>query len=343
MRIRMTGGVSLGIVTALVLTGAFLAGAQEQPLKIGVRLADVSLNKLPFVVAYEEGIYKKNGLEVEQFITPDAAEIIRRSGVTVPEKFILRGKGPALPISIGGSCPTIVNLTTVAGAADPVIIACTDDVIRWHIISRPDIARVEELKGKRLGYSGFGTVTHFVAISFARMMGWNPTYDLSLMSDALIVEALKKGYVDAFVASELHETMGVAAGFKDLVDLGKYNLPNAGSSIVVNREWLKNNEEAARRFVKSAVDALALVKQDKKAAFSAMAKWYDLKDPKLQEYFYQRVSGMPRKPYPPIDGIKKVMEIYDSHEMRKYKPESFTDDRFVRQLDQSGYIDGLYK
>ena len=47
--------------------------------KVQVSMGDVSLNKLPFVIAYEEGIYKKNGLEVEQFITSGAADIrIRR-------------------------------------------------------------------------------------------------------------------------------------------------------------------------------------------------------------------------------------------------------------------------
>ncbi len=52
---------------------------------------------------------------------------------------------------------------------------------------------------------------------------------------------------------------------------------------------------------------------------------------------------MPRKPYPPYEGIKRVMEVYDSHEMRKYTSEHFYDDSFVRELDESGYIDSLYQ
>ena len=52
---------------------------------------------------------------------------------------------------------------------------------------------------------------------------------------------------------------------------------------------------------------------------------------------------MPRKPYPALAGIKKTMEIYDSHEMRRHKPEDFYDDSFVHELDQSGFIDSLYK
>ena len=352
MKRRLNGGLlpmdmititGLILLTALVLGGPLHVEAQEQPLKVGVSLGDVSLNKLVFMVAYDHGIYKKNGLDAEQYITPGAAEIIRNSGVIVPEKLILKGKGQKLPISIGGCSPMMVRLTTTAGADNPMILACTDEMVRWHIISRPEITSPEQLKGKRLEYTSYGAVTHYMLILFAKAMGWDPNKDVSLMSGGLKVEGLKKGYTEAFPAEELHETMAVAAGFRDLVDLSKYNMPNAGSGVLVDRAWLKNNQEAARRFVKSTVDALALIKQDKKVAFSSMSRWLGLNDPNLQEYLFKKVVVLPRKPYPPVEGIKKVMEIYDCHEMRKYKPEDFYDGSYVRQLDQSGYIDSLYK
>jgi len=36
------------------------------------------------------------------------------------------------------------------------------------------------------------------------------------------------------------------------------------------------------------------------------------------------------------------MEIYNTHEMRRYKPEDFYNDSFVRELDKGGFIDSLY-
>ncbi len=174
-------------------------------------------------------------------------------------------------------------------------------------------------------------------------MGWDANSDWSMLSGGLGVEALQNGYVDAFVAPELHATMAVNAGFKVLVDLSEYDLPVAGSAIVVDRAWLKDNRDTARRFVKSAVEAIALLKNDKQATFRTVGKWYQLKHPELLEYFYREAKKIPSKPYPPYEGIKKVMEVYDSHEMRKYTLERFYDDSFVRELDESGYIDSLYK
>lgn len=61
------------------------------------------------------------------------------------------------------------------------------------------------------------------------------------------------------------------------------------------------------------------------------------------EMLYVEIKKLLRKPYPPYEGIKMIMRIYDSHEMRKYTPEYFYDDTYVREFDESGYIDSLYQ
>ena len=63
----------------------------------------------------------------------------------------------------------------------------------------------------------------------------------------------------------------------------------------------------------------------------------------LGETIYDRGDFLPRKPYPCYDGIKKAMEVYDSNEMRRYKPEDFYDDSLMRELDESGFLDSLYE
>ena len=329
--------ISLAIVS--VLAPETVAQAQETQIKL--RLGDVSLNKLPFILAYDAGIYKKNGLDVMPMFTQGSVDTIRRSGIDVEEEFILK-RGDETLICICGTSPSIVGLTTEAGSWDPLFIGSTHLTTRWRIVAGENITRPEQLKGKRIGYSGVGAVSHLEAILFARAMGWDPNFDISLMGDALAVEALQKGYVDAFMADELHETMAVHAGYKVIVDMVDYNLPVPGSGFAVDREWYKNNPEAARRFMKSTVEAIALLKTDKQATFKTLAKWYQITDPELLEYFYEKTELIPRKPYNSVEGLKKVMEVYDSHEMRKYKLEHFYDDSLVKELDDSGYIDSLY-
>src|SRR5207244_13514569 len=118
-------------------TSVVSVSAQEKLLPVSVELGDVSLTKLPFVMAAETGIYRRNGLDVKQYITPNAAELIRRStGLVVPKDFIGTGMGE---INIGGGSPTLVRMTTDARAPQRVILATNDPISRFHIMSRTDI------------------------------------------------------------------------------------------------------------------------------------------------------------------------------------------------------------
>ena len=327
-----------GLLHLVVLSAAH---ADTGGNSVELLLGDVSLNKLPFVLAYEEGIYARNGIDVTPKFSKGSVEIIRRSGVDIADQYIFAGDSNP-PVKIGGAAPTIVRLTTKAGSWDPVILGSTHRTSRWRIVARPEIKGVNDLKGKRIGYSGVGAVTHFVAIVFAERLGWDPQFDWSMLGDGLGVDALTNNYVDAFVGPELHATMAVDAGYQLLADLGDYNLPVAGSSFLFDRAWLAENPDTARRFMKSTVEAIALLKNDKEATFRTLRKWFQMTDPELLEFFYLEAEKLPSKPYPPYEGIEKVMQVYDSHEMRKYTLEHFYDDSFMKELDESGYIDSLY-
>src|ERR1700704_3247608 len=315
--------------------------AQDRLLPITVELGDVSLTKLPFVMAVEAGIYKRNGLEVKQFITPNAAELIHRSaGLVVPKEFVGTGAGD---INIGGGSPTLVRMTSDARAPQRVVLATTDDVSRFHIVSRQDIADPQDLKGKRIGFSGVGALSHYVTILFAQRMGWDYNRDLSLLANGVGADVIKSGRVDAFTADEIATAEALRQGFRDIVDTGAYRFPMPGSGVNAEKAWLASNHEAAARFVKATVEAIALLKNDKPAALAAMAKWYGITELAKQEAVYAQAAQLPGKPYPAVEGIKKMMEIYDYREMRLHRAEDFYDASFVAELDRSGYIDGLYK
>ena len=348
----MTNDLPAGAATrlaALALAACALAWpgagrAQEKPadklIPVTVELGDVSLTKLPFIMAADNGIYERNGLKVSQFITPGAAQAVRGSGVIVPPENI---KSVVGEINIGGGSPTMVRMTSVATAPQRVILATTDDVSRFHVISRADIAKPEDLKGKRIGYGNLGALDHFSMILFLRTMGWNPDRDVSMLSNGNGPQSIVKDLVDAFAGTDIALTEAKRLGLRDLVDLGQYHFVMPGSGVNVLSEWLPKNRETAARFMKATVEAIALMKIDKTAAFASMTKWYGISDPERLEAVYAEASQLPSKPYPSIEGIKVMQSVYTWREMTSRKPEDFTDPSFVAALDQSGYIDSLYK
>jgi NitT/TauT family transport system substrate-binding protein len=332
----------IALVAALCLL-AFTHGSRAEELRaVDVSLGDVSLNKVAYLVAADNGIYERNGLKVHQFILPSAANRIRRSGVVVPPGFVQSGEDDVAPISVGGGSPLIVGMTSDARVLDRVILATTDGTARFHIIASKDLASVDDLKGKRLGYSSFGSVSHLMALAFLKKKGWSPETDIALIGEGMAYDALKRGRVDAFIGSEIYYAMAARQDAKDMVDLGEYSIPIAGSGINVERAWLAANRDTAARFVKSTIDAYALMRANKQVTFDAITKWYNIKDTAQMERMYRQVTDSPEKPYPAVDGIKQVLSLFSYYELRKHKAEDFYDASFVQELDKSGYIDRAY-
>jgi len=348
----MTNAIAVGptkqfcllVLAACALSWPGAAGAQENAagtlIPVTVELGDVSLTKLPFIMAADNGIYERNGLKVSQFITPAAAQAVRGSGVIVPPENI---KSVVGEINIGGGSPTMVRMTSVATAPHRVILATTDDVSRFHVISRADVTKPEDLKGKRIGYGNPGALDHLSMILFLRTMGWDPNRDVSMLSNGNGPQSIVKNLVDAFAGTDIALTEAKKLGLRDLVDLGQYHFAMPGSGVNALAEWLPKNRDTAARFMKATVEAIALMKTDKTAAFASMTKWYGISDPEKLEAVYAEASQLPSKPYPSIEGIKVMQSVYTWREMTSRKPADFTDPSFVAELDHSGYIDSLYK
>src|ERR1700722_4181308 len=332
------------VLAACALSWPGAAGAQENAagtlIPVTVELGDVSLTKLPFIMAADNGIYVRNGLKVSQFITPSAAQAVRGSGVIVPPENV---KSIVGEINIGGGSPTMVRMTSVATAPHRVILATTDDVSRFHVISRADITRPEDLKGKRIGYGNLGALDHLSMILYLRKMGWDPNRDVSMLSNGNGPQSIVKNLVDAFAGTDIALTEAKKLGLRDLVDLGQYHYAMPGSGVNALADWLPKNRDTAARFMKATVEAIALMKTDKTAAFASMTKWYGISDPEKLEAVYAEASQLPSKPYPSIEGIKVMQSVYTWREMTSRKPVDFTDPSFVAELDHSGYIDSLYK
>jgi len=342
MRIARHGQVALPLLwVALVAGGAAVPARTQDVLPLRLSIVTPWHSKLIVWVAENEGLYRKNGLAVEIYTPPNSAEDFKQvTGIEVPSQYV---RQTALsPVTIGGGTPGIVRRAADARARKTLMITSADNMANWAILARQDITRPEQLKGMRLGHSE--NISHFHAMLFLKTMGWNPKQDVSLVSGVERLDQLLNGSVDAFVANDIVTFMARARGYRPLVDMGEWKVPMTISGITADEDWLQGNRETMRRLVKSYVEAIALMKKDKQVAVRAMVKYWNVTDPKLQDWFYERgVTLVPQKPYPNVEGIRKTMELYDSPEMRKHAPEDFYDNGFVRELDQSGYIDSLYR
>lgn len=322
--------------------GALIPISAVQPLtRVDVSLGDVSINKVPQLVAADQGIYAKYGLEVHQTISAGAARTAAASGVMVPEAYVNAGGGQPAPIEVGGGSPMINSTIRNGRGVSRVIVLTQEAWVEDHIIGKPSLGSIQDLKGKRLGYSGVGAVTHFAALSLARKLGWDAQHDLTLVQGSATLDALKQDKVDAIITSAMVIALAPKAGFKDVADLTPYRLPLAGSGIMVEKEYLASHRDTVVRFLKADLEATALMQRDRQVFNAALAKWFHITDTATQDGMFAYVKKFEKKPYPSVEGVKQVFALYDSLEMRKHKPEDFYDSSLVADLDKSGFLDSL--
>ena len=327
------------VLGALALAAVVPSSGTNQLTRVDVSLGDVSINKVPLLVAADQGIYAKYGLDVHQTISAGAARTAAASGVVVPDAYVNRdGREPA-PIEVGGGSPMIHGSVTNARGAARVVVLTQEAMVMGHIIAKPGIAGIQDLKGKRIGFTGVGSVTHFSALSLARKLGWSSDREITLVGGSATLDALKQDKVDAILASAMIIALAPKAGFKDIGDLTTYKMPMAGSGISVDKAYLAAHRDTVLRFLKADIEATALMQKDRHVFNAALAKWFNITDPKTQDRMFAFVNKFEKKPYPSVEGIKQVFALYDSPEMRKHRPEEFYDSSLVAELDKSGFLD----
>ena len=338
------------VALAVALSWAAPLRAQTSPapqassnpqMTITVELGDVSATKLPFLVAAESGIDARNGLTVQQYITPSAAVAAKANGLVVPAEYV---KGDFVgDLCVCGGSPTIVRMTTVAGAPQRIILATTDDRQAFHLFVRPGITRVQDLKGKSIGYIVRGDLTDLMFNALAHRLGWDPNRDWSMFSGIDGIDTAAKYHIDAQLSAPLALPEAVKDGYHDLGGLDRYHFVILGSGVAALKSWLPSHRAAAAAFIKSTIEAIALLKQNKAAAFAAMEKWYGLTDPAREQALYDAAAKMSAKPYPSVRGLHLVKQMYTWREMQIHPDSYFIDPSFVAAFDRSGYIDTLYR
>ena len=326
----------------IILALAFLAmtaplRAADKPISVDVALGDVSINKVPFLIAADAGVYAKYGLDVHQFITPGAAAVARNSGVVVPADYVRAARGA--PIEVGGGAPMMYGAVSGGGPVRYVIVSTSEPFVHDHFVAVSGINGVADLKGKRLGYSSTGTVTHFATLAFVKKMGWVAGKDVTLVPHAGTLGDLKDGKVDALLGSAMVFAMAPEQNFHDIADLSSYRIPLAGSGIMADRAWMAENRDTVMRFLKAGIEATALMKRDRKVFDAALARWFNIHDRATQDGMYAVVAKFPAKPYPSVDGITAVIATYDIPAMRAHKAEDFYDSSLMAELDKSGFLD----
>lgn len=321
----------VGAVFGLQLLVNTILSAQELK-KVRFGYPSLGFRQGHIWVAKDEGLFKKYGLDVEPIF--------------------LRGGQLAIQALAGGDPPLMsIGQVVQAGLAgfDLALIAGVETYYDSTVFARPEITRLEQLKGKRLGISGYGAATHFAAIILAQHLKLDPDKDLILVPggpDAERVAAMSAGKIDAAIFNSSTIPIAKRMGLVELVKIPDLKVEVQGNGMATTRTYIKSNREVVKSALKGYIEGIHLIFSNKAAAQKVFSRYMRTTDPEVLESSYQAyINTTPRKPYPTLKGLQFLLDRLAPQmpQAKTAKPEQFVDMSFLQELEKEGFFNEMGK
>ena len=285
-------------------------------------------------IAQKKGFFEKNGLAVELVYFQGGSQVIQAM--------------------LGGDIP----LTVTAGpegviaklqGADIVLLSANNPTMHFSLFVPPEIKKIEELKGKMAGISRFGSSSDFCIRYIFKSAGLaeNDVTIVQIGDNPTRLAALKSKAIQASVFTTPNSVRARKAGYVSLVDAYKLGLKFQGSGIASTGAFLRDHRPVVEQFFKGFLEGVAYAKSQREESLRLIKEFMKLKDQDEVEETYQVIIRdiQPRKPYPTREGVETVLRNIESTlpKAKTARPEDLVDESVLRRLDQSGFIDNLYR
>jgi ABC-type nitrate/sulfonate/bicarbonate transport system substrate-binding protein len=304
-----------------------------EPIAISAGFATIGQGAGPMMVTWKAGLFSKHGL------------VIKRPRIMGGAKGVVRGlmSGEIQFGNMAAPAPLRANLT---GEADLVFL--TGGINQQFILGRPGINRCEEMAGKKIGFVGDGGLNDALVkfiIAKLKAVGIEDLSEEPVQAGGeKELEALLSGQCDAIVSTppECIEARRKGCGY--LVDFAEYGLNYALGGIAARREYVEQNPEIARRFVKAYVEGMHRYRTDRNFTIDVQAEYSGITDRSVAEETYNLTRpGMPSVPYPVVSALQTLLDFMADElpQAKNADAKKFVDDRFIRELEQNGFIASL--
>jgi NitT/TauT family transport system substrate-binding protein len=254
--------------------------------------------------------------------------------------------GGDLPVAgAAGSAAVDASL----GGADVVMFGSMVKVPAFYIMALPEIKTIDDLRGKSVGVTRFGSSTDFTMRYILRKQGLEPGRDVTLIQTGDLFAAAAMLRTRAIVAAPFSSPANLRAeeaGAKVLMNMGKAGVYFPHDAFMARRSFINTNEDLTRRFLKAYGEGVYRLFTDRDLSRRAIANYGRAIDAKTNDAVYQyAVDYVDKIPYNTREGVQEVLnQIAPRNPKAKTaRPEEFYDDRFVKELDSQGFYKQLWK
>lgn len=317
------------IVCTLVLTTYGLwtgTGSAQQLVRVGYSGTGVAKNLHKTIE--RAGLWKKRGLDIRL--------IYFTSGATMAQAMV----GGDLDVA-DSDVPAMLNAVS-AGALDGKLISVYINRFPFSFVVRNEIKTPEDLKGKRLAISRFGSSSDVTTRMLLRHFKLDPDKDVRIIQAAgtTRLPAMIAGQLDGTLLGTYDVPTLLESGCcKVLVDLLELPIDYARFGQVVPTNLLKTRRDLLLKFVEGLIEGIYVFKTNKELALSIL-KQEGIKGP---EFSYPRIAAaMRERPYPEPTGVQAALDSVKTPKSKVTLPKEAMDASLIEEIDRSGYIARLY-
>jgi NitT/TauT family transport system substrate-binding protein len=315
----------------LFLTADLAHGAELTRLRVASLLSGEFAQAY---IAQKKGFFEKHGLAVELVYFQGGSQVIQAM--------------------LGGDVP----LTVTAGpegvvaklqGADIALLAANNPTMHFSLFVSPEIKKPADLRGKRAGVSRFGSSSDFCIRYIFKSLGLadDDVTIVQIGDNPSRLAALKSNAIHSTVFTTPNTVRARKAGFVSMVDAYKLGLKFHGSGIAASGAFLRERRPIVEDFLRGFLEGVAYAKQNKEESIRLIGEFLRLSERDEAEETYQVIvqNIQPRKPYPAKEGVETVLRNLESTiaKAKGAKAEDLVDESVLRKLDQSGFIDALYR
>ena len=286
----------------------------------------------PLWVARDRGFFAKYGVNADTIFVRGAPTLVAAM--------------QSNEIDVGYTGGTAV-VGAVANGADLKVLSAFTNRVTYDLMVKPGIKRPEDLRGKIFGIQSIGGTVWMGAILALEHLKLDAERDkiniIAVGDQNVLAQALEAGTIDATVLDGVQSRRLSALGFSTLADLNKANLPILSSGFVMREPNIQKNPQLAENLMKAVIEgaAFSLSLSQKPNTLKILQKYLRVTEKDAEEGYRDLVLGTDKKPYAAPAGVTNVVRLMkrSNPKVENVKPETLIDDRILKKLDQSGFID----
>jgi NitT/TauT family transport system substrate-binding protein len=320
-------------MVTIILLSFFLGVANLSAETLKVPYVSLSATRLPIWIAEAAGLFKKQQLDVQ---------LLYIGGGSVLMQAMLSGDA-----QISNMAPPAA-IAAWAKGADLAVVAVNINRLLHVIMVPPEIKKPEDLKGKKIGISRYGSLTDVALREALRYYKLRPDKDVAIIQSggqSERVSAMKAGALDGALLVTDSMFQAEKLGFHVLVDLSKLPIDYPADGIVVRKQFLQTNRDVVKRFLKAWIEGIKVLKTDKDFSIKVMGKYLRTDDQEILSKSYEIYkTGIATVPYGDRKGFVFALErLADtSPEVAKLNIDELIDNRLVSELENEGFFKNLY-